>query len=165
MADPSREVYALVGDATYLMMPSEIVTAVQEGVKIIIVLVDNQGFASIGSLSCSLGLGGFGTGRQVRSLSGELDGDSIPVDFVENARSLGAHALKAVTLEELKSALQQAKSFDRTTVIVVETDAAVKVPNYDSWWDVAVPEVSGMQAVREARTRYEETRKNERYHL
>ena len=110
-------------------------------------------------------MGGFGTGRQVRSLSGELDGDSIPVDFVENARSLGAHALKAVTLEELKSALQQAKSFDRTTVIVVETDAAVKVPNYDSWWDVAVPEVSGMQAVREARTRYEETRKNERYHL
>jgi 3D-(3,5/4)-trihydroxycyclohexane-1,2-dione acylhydrolase (decyclizing) len=165
MADPSREVYAFVGDGTYLMMPTEIVTSVQEGVKIIIVLVDNHGFASIGSLSRSLGLAGFGTGCHARSASGELDGDPILVDFVENARSLGAHALKAVTLDELKSALQQAKAFDRTTVIVVETDPAVKVPNYDSWWDVAVPEVSGMQAVREARARYEEARKNERYHL
>jgi 3D-(3,5/4)-trihydroxycyclohexane-1,2-dione acylhydrolase (decyclizing) len=165
MTDPSREVYAFVGDGTYLMMPTEIITSVQEGVKIIIVLVDNHGFASIGSLSHSLGLGGFGTGRHTRSSSGELDGDPIQVDFVENARSLGAHALKAVTLDELKSALEQAKAFDRTTVIVVETDPAVKVPNYDSWWDVAVPEVSGMQAVREARTRYEEARKNERYHL
>jgi 3D-(3,5/4)-trihydroxycyclohexane-1,2-dione acylhydrolase (decyclizing) len=165
MTDPSREVYAFVGDGTYLMMPTEIITSVQEGVKIIIVLVDNHGFASIGSLSHSLGLGGFGTGRHTRSSSGELDGDPIQVDFVENARSLGAHALKAVTLDELKSALEQAKAFDRTTVIVVETDPAVKVPNYDSWWDVAVPEVSAMPAVREARAHYEEARKSERYHL
>lgn len=166
MADPTREVYVFLGDGTYLMMPTEIVTSVQENVKIIIVLVDNQGFASIGGLSRSLGLGGFGTTCHSRSTtSGQLDGDLVTVDFVANARSLGAHALKATTLDELKSALEQAKTLDRTTVIVVQTDPSVKVPNYESWWDVAVPEVSEMDSVREARTRYEDARKRERHHL
>jgi 3D-(3,5/4)-trihydroxycyclohexane-1,2-dione acylhydrolase (decyclizing) len=166
MADPTREVYAFIGDGTYLMMPTEIVTSVQEGVKIVIVLVDNRGFASIGSLSRSLGMGGFGTTTHRRSAaSGQLDGDDVRVDFVANARSLGAHALKATTLEEFKSAMEQAKTLDRTTVIVVETDPAVKVPGYESWWDVAVPEVSEMDSVREARTRYDDARKRERYHL
>jgi 3D-(3,5/4)-trihydroxycyclohexane-1,2-dione acylhydrolase (decyclizing) len=166
MADPTREVYAFIGDGTYLMMPTEIVTSVQEGVKIIIVLVDNHGFASIGSLSRSLGMDGFGTGYRARSTaSGQLDGEYLKVDFVANARSLGAEALKAATLDEFKAALQQAKTFDRTTVIVVETDPSLKVPGYDSWWDVAVPEVSTMDSVREARVRYEEARKRERHHL
>jgi 3D-(3,5/4)-trihydroxycyclohexane-1,2-dione acylhydrolase (decyclizing) len=165
MADPSREVYAFIGDGTYLMMPTEIVTSVQEGVKIIIVLVDNHGYASIGSLSRSLGMEGFGTGTQNRSAgSGQLDDNPVAVDFVANARSLGAHALKATTLDEFRSALEKAKMLDRTTVIVVETDTAAKVPNYESWWDVAVPEVSEMYSVREARIRYEEARKRERQH-
>jgi 3D-(3,5/4)-trihydroxycyclohexane-1,2-dione acylhydrolase (decyclizing) len=87
------------------------------------------------------------------------------VDFAANARSLGAHALKAATLDELKQALRKAKTLDRTTVIVVETDPAVSVPGYESWWDVAVAEVSEMESVRAARTRYEEARKRERFFL
>jgi 3D-(3,5/4)-trihydroxycyclohexane-1,2-dione acylhydrolase (decyclizing) len=166
MADPSREVYVFIGDGTYLMMPTEIVTSIQEGIKIIIVLVDNHGYASIGSLSRSLGLEGFGTGSRIRSTaSGQLDGENLQVDFVANARSLGANALKATTLGELKSALGQAQSCDRTTVIVVETDPEIKVPGYESWWDVAVPEVSEMDNVRAARTRYTEARTRERHFL
>ena len=166
LADPSREVYVFLGDGTYLMMPSEIVTSVQEGIKIIIVLVDNHGFASIGSLSRSLGQGGFGTRYRARNeATKQLDGDVLTVDFAANARSLGAHALKAGTLDELKQALEQAKTLDRTTVIVVETDASQGVPGYESWWDVAVAEVSEMESVREARARYEEARKRERRYL
>jgi len=166
MADPSREVFVFLGDGTYLMAPSESATSVQEGVKIIIVLVDNGGFASIGSLSRSLGQGGFGTRYRLRDAkSGQLDGAALQVDFAANARSLGAHAIKAGTLGELKKALEDAKAMDRTTVIVVETDASIGVPGYDSWWDVAVAEVSEMESVREARARYEEARKRERHHL
>jgi 3D-(3,5/4)-trihydroxycyclohexane-1,2-dione acylhydrolase (decyclizing) len=166
MADPSREVFVFLGDGTYLMMPAEIATSVQEGVKIIIVLVDNHGFASIGSLSRSLGQEGFGTRyRQRNAKSGQLDGEPVAVDFVANARSLGAHAIKAANLGELKKALEEAKAMDRTTVIVVETDTSMGVPGYESWWDVAVAEVSEMKSVREARARYEEARKRERNHL
>jgi 3D-(3,5/4)-trihydroxycyclohexane-1,2-dione acylhydrolase (decyclizing) len=166
IADTSREIYVFLGDGTYLMMPTEIATSVQEGVKIIIVLVDNHGFASIGSLSRSLGQQGFGTSYRVRSqTSGQLDGVPITVDFVANARSLGAHAIKACTLNELKKALQEAKKTDRTTVIVIETDSSQGVPGYESWWDVAVAEVSEMESVRNARANYELARKRERHHL
>jgi 3D-(3,5/4)-trihydroxycyclohexane-1,2-dione acylhydrolase (decyclizing) len=164
LADPSREVIAFVGDGTYLMMPTEIVTAVQEGIKIIVVLVDNHGFASIGGLSRSLGQGGFGTRYRARDgKTDQLDGEVIDVDFVANARSLGAHAVKAGNLAEFRTALENAKKSERTSVIVIETDASVGVPNYESWWDVAVAEVSATESVREARVRYEEARKRERY--
>jgi 3D-(3,5/4)-trihydroxycyclohexane-1,2-dione acylhydrolase (decyclizing) len=166
MADPSREVFVFLGNGTYLMAPSEIATSAQEGVKIIIVLVDNGGFASIGSLSRSLGLGEFGTRYRVRDgKSGQFDGAALTIDFVANARSLGAHAIKARTRGELKQALEEAKAADRTTVIVVETDVSASVPGYDSWWDVAVAEVSEMESVRGARVRYEEARKRERRYL
>jgi 3D-(3,5/4)-trihydroxycyclohexane-1,2-dione acylhydrolase (decyclizing) len=132
----------------------------------IIVLVDNHGFASIGSLSRSLGQQSFGTNYRMRSdASGQLDGDRLDVDFVANARSLGAHAIKATTLDELKKALVGAKSTDRTTVIVVETDTSQGVPGYESWWDVSVAEVSEMDSVRKARANYEAARKRERHHL
>ena len=166
LADPSREVYAFVGDGTYLMMPSEIVTAVQENIKIIIVLVNNHGFASIGGLSQSLGSGGFGTRFRVRdSKSGQLDGEYLPVDFAANARSLGAHAINTHTIEEFRQALQEARSTPKTTVIVVETERDVRVPGYESWWDVAVAETSTIEAVNQARKEYEEAMKKERYFL
>ena len=166
MADPTREVYVFLGDATYLMMPTEIATSLQEGIKIIIVLVDNHGFASIGGLSHSLGSGGFGTSYRMRNKStGQLDGETRTVDYAANAQSLGAHAIKANTLDELKQALTKAKTLDRTTVIVVETDPSLRVPGYESWWDVAVAEVSEMESVREARARYDQARKRERHHL
>jgi 3D-(3,5/4)-trihydroxycyclohexane-1,2-dione acylhydrolase (decyclizing) len=166
MAYPTREIFVFLGDGTYLMMPTEIVTSVQEGVKIIIVLVDNHGFASIGSLSRSLGQEGFGTRYRERNLkSGQLDGQPIAVDFAANARSLGAHTIKAANVAELKVALEEAKRQDRTTVIVVETDASLGVPGYESWWDVSVAEVSEKASVREARLKYEEARKRERHYL
>ena len=166
LADPSREVYAFVGDGTYLMMPSEIVTAVQEGVKITIVLVNNHGFASIGGLSQSLGSAGFGTRFRMRDAeSGQLEGEYLPVDFAANARSLGAHTLSACTIQEFREALQEARKATKTTVIVVETEREVRVPGYDSWWDVAVAETSTMDDVEKARADYEEARKRERYFL
>ena len=166
LADPSREVFAFVGDGTYLMMPTEIATSVQEGIKIIIVLVDNHGYASIGGLSRSLGQEGFGTKYRMRNAAtGQLDGEVLAVDFAANARSLGAHAIKAGNLAEFKTALEEAKAIDRTTVVLIETDPSIGVPGYESWWDVAVAEVSEVESVREARTRYEEARKRERHYL
>jgi 3D-(3,5/4)-trihydroxycyclohexane-1,2-dione acylhydrolase (decyclizing) len=166
LADPTREVYVFLGDGTYLMMPSEIVTSIQEGVKIIIVLVDNHGYASIGGLSQSLGQQGFGTVYRMRGAeSGQLEGNFLPVDYEASARSLGAHAIRANGLAEFKQALEKAKSLDRTTVVVIETEREVRVPGYESWWDVAVAEVSEMESVRESRARYVEARRKERYHL
>jgi len=166
LADPTREVFVFVGDGTYLMLPSEIATSVQEGVKIIVVLVDNHGFGSIGSLSRSVGSEGFGTKLRFRSTAtGQLDGETFQVDYAANARSMGADAEKVATIAELKDALEKAKARERTSVIVIETDPAVGVPGYESWWDVAVAEVSEMESVREARVHYVEARKRERYHL
>jgi 3D-(3,5/4)-trihydroxycyclohexane-1,2-dione acylhydrolase (decyclizing) len=166
MADPTREVFTFVGDGTYLMLPSEIVTSIQEGIKLIIVLVDNHGFASIGGLSSSLGSGGFGTRFRKRSSeTGQLDGETIEVDYAANARSLGAEAISASSIAEFKHALETARKNDRTTVVVVQADREVRVPGYDSWWDVAVAEVSALDSVNKAHDEYTEARKKERYFL
>jgi 3D-(3,5/4)-trihydroxycyclohexane-1,2-dione acylhydrolase (decyclizing) len=166
MADPSREVYVLVGDGSYLMMSSEIATSIQEDHKLNIVVLDNHGFSSIGGLSESLGSGGFGTDyRYRRHEGGQLDGEPVPVDFAANAQSLGAHAIRAVTRDDLERALEEARRKDRTTVIVVEVDKEMRVPGYESWWDVPVAEVSEVEAVESARTQYEKAVKKERYLL
>ncbi len=163
LAHPDREVYVLVGDGSYLMMPGDLTTAVQEGLKLTVVLLDNHGYSSIGGLSESLGLGGFGTHHRLRNpVTGQLDGDVLPVDLAENARSLGAHALRARTREELWHALEEARGQDRTTVIVVEVDRDARVPSYEAWWDVPVPEVSEMPSVQRARADYERNRARER---
>ena len=161
MADPSREVYVLIGDGSYLMMAQEIMTAVQEGLKINIILLDNHGFSSIGGLSRACGSGGFGTEYRYRD-DGE-PGRTLPVDFVANAASLGACSVRANTREELAEAIRKAKSFDKTSVIVVETDYHDRVPGYDSWWDVPIAEESKVEGVQKARSRYEEGKKRERY--
>lgn len=164
MADPSREVYVMVGDGSYLMMCSEIVTAMQEGYKLNIILLDNHGFSSIGGLSQSVGSGGFGTDYRFRNPeTGHLDGDSLRVDFTTNAASLGAHAIRAVTGDDLQRALEETRRSNRTTVIVVEVDKEMRVPGYESWWDVPVAEVSEDEAVRTARAEYENASKKERY--
>jgi 3D-(3,5/4)-trihydroxycyclohexane-1,2-dione acylhydrolase (decyclizing) len=163
MADPSREVYVMVGDGSYLMMSSEIVTAIQEGVKLNIILLNNYGFSSIGGLSKALGSGGFGTDyRSRRAESGQLDGGRLEVDFAANAESLGAHVIRAVTREDLQHALEEARGQRQTTVIVIEVDKEVRVPGYESWWDVPVAEVSEIDSVRKAREGYDEARKRER---
>ena len=158
MAAPDREVYVLVGDGSYLMLNGEIVTSVQEGVKLTIILMDNHGFKSIGALSRSLGSKGFGT-RYVRPQHNHLPDDdaaaveTLPVDLAQNARSLGAHVIECKTYDEFVQALQTAKEIDRTTVITIENDRYVGVPGYESWWDVAVAEVSRMEKMR-AKERY-----------
>ena len=129
----------LVGDGSYLMMAQEIVTAVSEGIKLNIVLVQNHGFASIGALSESLGSQRFGTRYRYRDpASGLLDGDVLPVDLAANAASLGADVIRARTVEELQAALAQSRASDRTTVIYIETDPLAPVPSSESWWDVPV---------------------------
>ncbi len=166
MADPSREVYVMVGDGSYLMMSSEIVTSIQEGYKLTIVLLDNHGFSSIGGLSQSLGSDGFGTRYRYRNPeTGQLDGEVLPLDFAANARGLGADVIEAADLPSLVQALEAAKTAQRTTVIVVETDPEARVPGYESWWDVPVAEVSAQEAVRDARESFEQAQERERHYL
>jgi 3D-(3,5/4)-trihydroxycyclohexane-1,2-dione acylhydrolase (decyclizing) len=161
MADPSREVYVLVGDGSYLMMAQEIATSLQENITLRIILFDNSGFSSIGGLSRACGSGGFGTRYQYRN-QGKVSA-VIPVDFVANAASLGAHAVRARTHEELTEALAGLKKQTRTSVVVVETDYYDSVPGYESWWDVPVAEVSESESVQKARKAHVEGRKRERY--
>jgi 3D-(3,5/4)-trihydroxycyclohexane-1,2-dione acylhydrolase (decyclizing) len=171
MAAPEREVIVMVGDGSYLMLSSEIVTSVQEGYKLTIVLLDNSGFKSIGALSRSLGQEGFGT-RFIYRHEGVLTGDAgdesvqtLPLDLAANARSLGAHVIECETYADFTAALEAARHTDRTTVIYICNDRYVGVPGYDSWWDVVVAEVSDSPSVQQARKEWEEKRATERYYL
>jgi 3D-(3,5/4)-trihydroxycyclohexane-1,2-dione acylhydrolase (decyclizing) len=166
MAAPEREVYVMVGDGSYLMLSQEIVTAVQEGIKVNIILINNHGFASIGGLSESLGSSGFGTRYLARSeATGQLDGERLPVDLAANARSLGAHVIEAKSILELRLALEEAQKQTRTTVIYIETDREQRVGGYESWWDVPIAETSEIASVQSAYQNYAETKKKERYFL
>jgi 3D-(3,5/4)-trihydroxycyclohexane-1,2-dione acylhydrolase (decyclizing) len=162
MAYPDREVYVLVGDGSYLMMAQEIVTSIQEGYKLNIVLIDNHGFSSIGGLSRSCGNEGMGTEYRYRK-DGKYDGDPVPVDFEANAASLGAWTTRATTSEDFKNALGEARRQTRTAVVVIEAAYPQSVPGYESWWDVPVAEVSEKESVKAARRQYEQARKKERY--
>jgi 3D-(3,5/4)-trihydroxycyclohexane-1,2-dione acylhydrolase (decyclizing) len=164
MADPSRGVYVMVGDGSFLMMASEIVTSIQEGYKLNIVLLDNHGFGSIGALSQSLGSSGFGTEYRYREpRTGQLSGDHLPVDFVKLAEGMGAHAVRANTTADVEQALRGMREHDRTTVVVVEVDKWESVPGYESWWDVPMSEVSQIESIRLAREGYDESLKKERH--
>jgi 3D-(3,5/4)-trihydroxycyclohexane-1,2-dione acylhydrolase (decyclizing) len=161
MADPKREVYVMVGDGSYLMMAQELVTSIQERLKLTVVLVDNEGFASIGGLSRSKGTAGFGTRYRYRrdgSLgddSGSREGERLPVDLALNAEGLGAHVIRARNIEELRDALVEAKGIDQTVVIHVPADRYEGVPNYESWWEVPVAEVSESGDVQKARKEHD----------
>jgi 3D-(3,5/4)-trihydroxycyclohexane-1,2-dione acylhydrolase (decyclizing) len=161
LAAPDREVYVLVGDGSYLMMAQEIATALQENVKLNIVVFDNQGFSSIGGLSRACGSGGFGTKYNYGGPDNPRG--ACPVDFVANAKSLGAHAVRAQTYEQLSQALAGLRQQRHTSVVVVETDYSDRVPGYESWWDVPIAEVSESEPVQQARGKYIENRKKERY--
>jgi len=166
MAAPEREVYVMVGDGSWLMMSSELVTSVQEGYKLTVMLLDNHGFQSIGGLSQALGSGGFGTRYRFRDAkTGRLEGQYVPIDFAANARSLGAHVMTARDIPELKAALAEARKQNKTTVIVIETDPEKRAPGYESWWDVPVAEVSENPSVRKARKEFEKAVKKEKYFL
>ncbi len=164
LAAPEREVFVLVGDGSYLMMSSEIVTSIQEGAKLVVVIVQNHGYASIGSLSASIGSGGFGTRYRYRSPSGNLDGDKLPVDLGANAASLGAEVFRARNASELATALQEARAAKRTAAVYVETDPSRSVPSF-AWWEVPVSQVSSLDSVRAARASYERDRMAARPYL
>jgi 3D-(3,5/4)-trihydroxycyclohexane-1,2-dione acylhydrolase (decyclizing) len=171
LADPSREVYVMVGDGSYLMMSQEIVTSIQERAKLTIVLVDNEGFSSIGGLSRSKGDEGFGTRYRYRS-EGSLgddtahrDGERLPVDLARNAEGLGAHVFRAGNVEELRDALLSARKVDRTVVIYIAVDRYESVPSYESWWEVPVAEVSDRASVSKAHEEHERALARRRWHL
>ena len=175
LAAPDREVFAMVGDGSYLMLPGELATAVAEGIKVVVVLVQNHGYASIGALSRSVGGAGYGTHDRIAA-DGDLpldagdrpaaDYDPVPVDLATNAESLGARVLRTRTIDELRAALAEAKAHTGGPVVVhVETDRYAGVPSYESWWDVPVAEVGGDDAVRAARAEYEAARKQQRAYV
>jgi 3D-(3,5/4)-trihydroxycyclohexane-1,2-dione acylhydrolase (decyclizing) len=164
MAAPERRVFVMVGDGSYLMLANEIVTARQEGIGLTIVLLDNHGFRCIHNLSTACGgADPFNEFRYRDAASGTFTGDVLPIDYAANAASLGAQVLRADTPAELERALAQAAALDGgPVVIVVEVEPEPSVPDYDSWWDVPVAEVSSSPRVQAARRAYEANLARER---
>ncbi len=168
LADESRDVFAMVGDGGYLMMPTELVTAVQERIKVIVVLVQNHGFHSIGSLSEELGSQRFGTQYRYRDRAGRLEGGVLPVDLAANARSLGCHVIEVASRHELEAAIKTAKDAPADggpVVIHVTTDPTIHAPDSESWWDVPVSEVADLASTREAYQRYLDHQSRQQAHL
>ncbi|MCX2923234.1 3D-(3,5/4)-trihydroxycyclohexane-1,2-dione acylhydrolase (decyclizing) [Streptomyces sp. NEAU-W12] len=164
-AAPGTPVWALVGDGTYLMMPTEIVTAVQERLPVKMVLIQNHGYASIGGLSEETGGERYGTAYRYRAKDGTFSGDPLPVDLAANAASLGMDVLRARTVGELRHALAAARAAERPTCVYVETDPAPTAPPAEAWWDVPVAEVASREAAVRARERYDAQVAGRRRHL
>ncbi|MFE3167882.1 3D-(3,5/4)-trihydroxycyclohexane-1,2-dione acylhydrolase (decyclizing) [Streptomyces sp. NPDC059224] len=164
-AAPDTVVWALVGDGTYLMNPTEIVTAVQEGLPVNLVLIQNHGYASIGGLSESVGGERFGTAYRYRVADGTFGGAPLPVDLAANAASLGMEVLRAKTVRELREALAAARASDRPTCVYVETDPAPTAPGAEAWWDVPVAATATREAAVRAREDYERQVAGRRRHL
>ncbi len=176
LAAPDRSVFVLIGDGSYLMLPGELVTAVAERVPLVIVLVDNHGYASIGALSRSVGSAGFGTHYR-RGHDGAIPLDArdgqglaqsaepLPIDLATNAESLGASVIRARTIDELRAGLEFGRQADGPVVVYVETDRYAGVPSYEGWWEVPVAEVSDQSAVQSAREHYERARREQRNYL
>ncbi|GAB6859737.1 3D-(3,5/4)-trihydroxycyclohexane-1,2-dione acylhydrolase (decyclizing) [Microbacterium xylanilyticum] len=157
-----REVVVMVGDGSYLMLNTELVTAVAEGIKLIVILVQNHGYASIGHLSETVGSQRFGTkyrayDPQARNFQGE---DVLPVDLAMNARSYGLDVVEiepgASAIADLKQAIAYAKASERSTFIHINSDPLVYAPDGAGWWDVPVAEASTLESTRRARAEYEE---------
>ncbi len=166
LACPDRDVFVMVGDGSYLMMATELVTAVQEGIKVITVLVQNHGYASIGSLSESLGSQRFGTRYRYRNPeTGRLDGEKLPIDLAANAASLGVEVIKTTTAGEFAEAIKAAKLANQSIVIHVETDPLIGAPDSESWWDVPVSETSTLESTQQARKTYDEHKATQRLFL
>ncbi|MFD3543221.1 3D-(3,5/4)-trihydroxycyclohexane-1,2-dione acylhydrolase (decyclizing) [Streptomyces sp. NPDC058662] len=168
LAAPGRPVWALVGDGTYLMNPTEIVTAVQERLPIKVVIVDNRGYASIGGLSAAVGGEGFGTAYRFRAPDGSYTGDPLPVDLAANAASLGMAVIRTRTISDLRKALAQARLADRPTCVYAQTrtpDTVSGPPPAQAWWDVPVAETATREAAVEAREEYDRQAAQRRRHL
>ncbi len=164
MACPDRNVFVMVGDGSFLMMAQELVTAVQEGIKVVVILVQNHGFASIGALSEELGSQRFGTRYRARDPeTSRLDGELLAVDLAANAASLGCTVFRADGIESLKGAIKKAKGAPGPVVIHIDSDPFIPAPSSESWWDVPVSEVSDLESTQQARATYEEERAKQRH--
>src|SRR5690606_18938193 len=167
-AGDDRDVIVMVGDGSYLMLNTELVTAVAEGIKIIVVLIQNHGYASIGHLSETVGAERFGTkyrayDKESRSFQGE---EVLPVDLAANARSYGIETVEIEpgpnAIKDLRAALRAAKASEASTVIHINSDPLIYAPDGGGWWDVPVAEVSTLEATQRARKEYEERQKAQR---
>ncbi|MFB6985710.1 3D-(3,5/4)-trihydroxycyclohexane-1,2-dione acylhydrolase (decyclizing) [Streptomyces sp. NPDC056178] len=168
LAAPGRPVWALVGDGTYLMNPTEIVTAVQQELPVKLVVLQNHGYASIGSLSEAVGGERFGTAYRHRAADGTFTGPPLPVDLAANAGSLGMRVLRAKTVRDLREALAEARAADRPTCVYVETETADTVsgpPPAQAWWDVPVAETATRPSAVKAREEYDRHVADRRRHL
>lgn len=163
LAEPTREVVVMIGDGSYLMLNSEIVTAVAEGLDLTVVVVDNHGYQSIHGLQRSCGTPHFGLELRYRDSQGRLDGPYIPVDYRAHAAAMGAHAVFTRTEADFRQALTETKTRKGVSVVVVETNPEKRVGGYafGGWWDVPVAEVSETESVREKRQQYEQDRKKQ----
>ncbi len=161
----ARQVVAIVGDGTYQMLPMELATIVQEGIKVILVLLDNHGFASIGALSESRGSQRFGTRYKVRSASGRLDGEDVPLDLAANAASWGADVLRCHGIAEFRANYAKAAASDRTTVLYIETSLYGPNPPGTAWWDVPVSQVSTLESTQQAYEEYVSEKASQRHYL
>lgn len=162
LARPEREVYALLGDGSYLMLSQELLTSIQEGTKITAILLDNHGYQCIHNLQRGSGSRGFGNEFRARKGT-KLEGAPLPVDFVQNAQSLGAKTFTATTAAELSRALREAKDQPTSCLIYIPLESSTGLPG-TSWWDVPIAEVSSSSSVREKHAAYEEAKKKQRFH-
>jgi 3D-(3,5/4)-trihydroxycyclohexane-1,2-dione acylhydrolase (decyclizing) len=159
MAQPHGEVYVFIGDGTYLMNPTELVTAVQEDLKVTVVISENLGFQSISQLQMARAGRRFATEFRARDReTNRLEGEYLTIDFAKNAQSLGARAWHVNTLDELRNALREARGEARPCVIVVKTEKHRYLPPSGVWWDIAVAEATNDTATRHLQTEYEENR-------
>ncbi|MFF2192221.1 3D-(3,5/4)-trihydroxycyclohexane-1,2-dione acylhydrolase (decyclizing) [Streptomyces sp. NPDC058157] len=168
LAAPGRPVWALVGDGSYLMNPTELVTAVQEGVPLKVVLLDNHGYASIGGLSGAVGGEGFGTAYRFRGPDGGYTGDPLPLDLAANAASLGMAVIRTRTIGDLRKALAEARGSDRPTCVYAQTrtpDTVSGPPPAQAWWDVPVAETATRASAAQAREEYDRQAAQRRRHL
>jgi 3D-(3,5/4)-trihydroxycyclohexane-1,2-dione acylhydrolase (decyclizing) len=164
---PDRDAIVMVGDGSYLMLHTELVTAVAENIKIIVVLIQNQGYASIGHLSETVGSQRFGTRYRRLDDDGSFEGDQIlPVDLAANARSYGVDVIEVQprpnAIEDLRAAVRQAKANDHTTLVHINSDPLIYAPEGDGWWDVPVAETSTLESTQRARAEYLEQRAAQR---
>jgi 3D-(3,5/4)-trihydroxycyclohexane-1,2-dione acylhydrolase (decyclizing) len=165
MAQPKGEVYVFVGDATFLMSPSELVTAMQEGLKVTVVISDNHGLQSIRGLQ--MGRAGRSFGNEFRRRdpgTNRLEGDYLPLDLARTAEGMGARTWHARTSDEVRTALREARTETRSCVIVVETQPHRYGPDSGAWWDVPVAETTRDMVTQKLRAQYEEKRKQQRFH-
>jgi 3D-(3,5/4)-trihydroxycyclohexane-1,2-dione acylhydrolase (decyclizing) len=157
---PDRDVIVMVGDGSYLMLHTELVTAVAEGIKVIVIIVQNHGYASIGRLSETVGSDRFGTRyRAFDSQTRNFEGSEIlPVDLAANARSYGVDVIEVApgpkAIEELRSAVATAKASEKSTVIHIESDPLVYAPDGEGWWDVPVAPEAQIEVTRTAYREY-----------